>query len=1065
MRQVRSSRVPLLVGAVFSLVVALAALLPALAHPVAAQTLDPARYTQLRWRFIGPVGNRAIAVVGEPGNPLVAYVGAAAGGVFRTLDGGVTWAPVFDDQDVSSVSSLAVAPTAPNEVWAGTGEMFFIRGPTSMGNGIYRSTDRGEHWTRMGLEKTGRIGRIVVSPLDHNTVYACAVGDAYNRQQERGVFRTTDGGRTWQRVLFVDENTGCSDLNMDAHDPRTLFAGMWQIKVRKWKLDSGGPGSGIFVTHDGGDTWARVHGGLPEHPVGKTSVDVARTDPMRVYALIEDRNPSLYRSDDGGVTWRLMNRNHNMLERPSYYTRVRIDPADEDRIYFPSVRFTMSRDGGRTLAADPPRAGGDNHDMWLDPTDPDRMMVANDGGLTMSWNHGRTFDRVVLPIAQVYHVAVDTRVPYYVYGNRQDGPSWMAPSNNRMGRGITEGDWRNFGGCESGFGVPDTVTNALAWSGCYDGGLDVTDLETMHARNVEIWPESGIGWKPADVKYRWNWTFPITISPNDHNRVYVGSQVVHMTTNGGQSWKVISPDLTRNDKSHQQSSGGITTDNLMTFDGATLWSIAESELQDGLLWTGSNDGLVHVSRDLGAHWEDVTKNVPDLPPWGTISNIQPSHFDAGTAYISVDLHLVGNFDPYIYKTTDYGKSWKRISDAIPHSVLSNVHIVLEDPVRPGMLYAGTENAVYFSLDDGAHWMPLQNNLPHAPAYWLVVQPHFNDLVVGTYGRGFWIMDDITPLRALDASVMSAPAHLFQPRAAYRFRSVTGRGSAPKSFTRGRNPPYGADVNYWLGEKPEGHVKVEILDEAGATIRTLEGSADAGVNRVWWDLRHQGPERAVLRTAPPGEPWVETPPEGRPVMTWGSGRLRGPLVSPGTYTVRLTVAGQTFTQPLEVRKDPNTKGTLADIEAQEALSLRMQDELNLDVRMINRIEWTRRQLEDLRGALREGEGDDVVLAAADSLEDALLAVEGRLFDVHLTGGREDAFRHPMQLYGMYLEIMREVDGSGDHPPTDQQNEVHDLLRGRLMDAQAGFNDVMGPKLETFNQLLRSRHISRTITDAP
>src|SRR5438093_1450029 len=444
----------------------------------------------------------------------------------------------------------------------------------------------------------------------------------------------------------------------------------------------------------------------------KVALSVAPSNPNTVYALLEDRDPTLYRSDDRGINWRVVSRNHDMAERAPYYVRFAVAPDDEDRLYFVSVRFSMSKDGGQSLTRVGFNAGGDNHDFWIDPSNPDRMMIAHDGGASITLTGGKSWTRVVLPIAQMYHVHTDTRVPYNLYGNRQDGSSYRMPSRS-TGGGLNEGQWGHVGGCESGFAIPDTVDNSTVWSGCYDGGLEVYDVRTDHARNVRVWPEAGYGWRPADMKYRWNWTFPIAISPHEHTKVYVGSQVVHVTKDGGASWQVISPDLTRNDTTHQQSSGGVTTDNLYTFDGATLFALAESPVRAGVLWAGSNDGRVNVSTDGGARWSDVSSNIPKLSPWAKIVNIEPSHFDAGTAYLAADLHELDDLDPYIFKTTDFGKSWRKISETFPRSTLSFVHIVREDPVRHGLLFAGTENGLYVTLDDGARWLPLQTNLPQA----------------------------------------------------------------------------------------------------------------------------------------------------------------------------------------------------------------------------------------------------------------------------------------------------------------------------------------------------------------
>ncbi|HEY6807991.1 MAG TPA: hypothetical protein VI160_04305, partial [Gemmatimonadales bacterium] len=840
----------------------IAVVLSLIAAPLslAAQQVDTTLWAGLHYRFVGPEGNRAVAVVGEPGNPMVAYVGAASGGVWKTEDAGVHWRAVFDSEPAQAIGALAIAPSAHNIVWAGTGETFFIRSMTALGNGVYKSTDGGKSWRHMGLDSTGRVARIVISSLNPDVVLVCALGRAYGPEQDRGVYRTTDGGKTWARVLFVDPNTGCSDLAIDPTDPNVLFAGMWQFEVKTWHLQSGGPGSGLWESRDGGATWKRLAGhGLPaaSHVVGKIAVAIAPSDPSTVYALIEDTDPSLYRTGDGGNTWQLMSRDHALAERAPYYVRFTVAPDDENRLYFVTVRFSMSQDGGRTLARSGFNGGGDNHDIWIDPLNADRFMIAHDGGASITLNRGRSYTRVVLPIAQMYHVFTDTRVPYYLYGNRQDGSSYRMPSRSLSG-GISEGMWGHVGGCESGFAIPDTVDNATVWSGCYDGGLEVFDVRTDHARNVRVWPEAGYGWRPADMKYRWNWTFPVAISPHDHTHVYAGSQMVHLTTDGGASWKPISPDLTRNDTTHQQSSGGVSTDNLMTFDGATLFAIAESPKQAGLIWVGSNDGLVHVTQDGGAHWTDVTANIQKLPPWGKIVNIEPSHFDAGTAYLAVDLHEQDDLGAYIYKTTDFGKTWKKISDTFPRSSLSFVHMVAEDPVRRGLLYAGTENGLYVTFDDGARWLPLQTNLPHAPVSWITVQPHFHDLVVATYGRGFWIMDDITPLRMSPAELAARDHYLFAPRQAWRFRFKEGSFEAGDDPVAGTNPPYGASIDFWRKAAPDSMSRdsqaVQILDPSGRVVRTLKVVPKAGVNRVWWDLRLESTMQARARTAPELAAW-------------------------------------------------------------------------------------------------------------------------------------------------------------------------------------------------------------------
>jgi photosystem II stability/assembly factor-like uncharacterized protein len=1053
----------------FVLIVAVVAAATA-AHPVPVPQADSTRtpsFEQLKWRHIGPPGNRAIAVAGEPGNPLIMYVGAASGGLWRTLNG-LAWEPVFDDQEAASVGALAVAPSAPNEIWAGTGEIFYIRPFTSPGNGIYKSTDRGKTWRHVGLEATGRIGRIVVHPQDPTTVYACALGDAHRPQKERGVFKTEDGGASWKQVLFVNENTGCSDLNLDPGNPQKLFAGMWQVDIKPWKLGSGGPGSGIYLTTDGGQNWERLKGGLPEHDVGKTSVDVAGSNPRRVYALIEDADPALYRSDDGGKSWKLVNNSHDMLERPAYYTRLRVAPDDADRVYFQSVVWSMSRNAGETVERPRVRAGGDIHDMWIDAKMPERMLIADDGGLSFSWDKGQSWERVTFPIAQLYHIDTDTRVPYYVYTNRQDGPSFMAPSNTRMGGffgtgGHTEGDWRNYGGCESGHGTVDKVTNKYAWSGCYDGGLNVINLETMQPREVEVWPESAIGWPPKDIKERFHWSFPIAISPHDNRKVYIGSQRVHLTTDMGASHTVISPDLTRAEPSHMLSSGGVSTDNLQTFDGAVLYTIAESPVEAGVIWTGSNDGLVQVTRDGGRSWTNVTRNLPGIPEWAWIKEIHPSRHAAGKAYVAVDDHLQGNTAPYIYRTTDYGRSWTRIDAGIPRSVFSYIHTVHEDPVRPGLLYAGSENQVWVSFNDGKTWSSLRLNMPSAPAYGLQVQPHFNDLVLATYGRGIWILDDVTALQQLTDEVRAAKVHLFAPRKAYRFHNIEPRASLAGSELRGENPPYGAGIHYWLGSEPEGEVSLEILDAEGKLVRKLEKPPKkAGLNRVFWDLRHPDRRDPVIRVPPPGKDWVPIPDqEGLSPVTWGSGFRSGPKAIPGTYTVRLKVGEVEETERLEVLKDPHSEGSLADIREQVTLSLRMQEEMNQLVDAVNKIQWIRKQTRDLLRSLERDPAGDALRSRADVMVERLVEIENRFIDIQLTGGREDSFRNPMRLYGRYIELMRELDGNADFPPAAQQRQVADLLQGRLKEALEALNQFLEKDLVEFNEGVQQQKVSLTI----
>ena len=1022
-----------------------------------AQKLNPNDFKQLSYRFIGPDGNRAIAIAGEPGNNNVVYIGAASGGIFKTDDQGVTWKPIFDDQDVSSIGALALAPSYPRQVWAGTGETFVIRPAHSLGNGIYKSSDAGKSWKNMGLEKSGRIGRVIVSPKDTNTVYACALGHTYGPQQERGVYRTKNGGKTWERVLFLNEKTGANDLAINPQNPEILFAGMWNININTWGLQSGGEGGGVYRSQDGGTTWEPLHTkglpGGPGKPVGKVAVAVAPGQPNVVYALFEMDSPALYRSEDCGESWKLMSRDHSMMERAPYYGRITVAPDDANEIHTISVKHGISKDGGKTWEFGY-KGGGDNHDYWIDPLNGDRQMMAHDGCASISLNRTKTFQNVTLPIAQMYHVSVDNRVPYYVYGNRQDGYSYRGPSNSR-GRGIPLSSWTAVGGCESGFAKVDPFDENIVWSGCYDGGLDVYDLRTNHARDVRVWPEAGYGWTPADMKYRWHWNFPLSFSPHTPHRVYVGSQVVHKSDDFGQSWQVISPDLTTNDKSHQQNSGGIAVDNLMTFDGNVLFAIEESPVQKDLIWVGTNDGQVQLTRNGGKTWVNLTKNL-NVPAWGTIANIEPSRYDAGTAYISVDLHQMGDFDPYILKTTDYGQTWQKISNGIPRSVLSFVHVVKEDPSVKGLLYAGTDNNLYVSPDDGATWTSLRLNMPPAPVYWLEVQKEFGDLVVATYGRGFYILDDLTPVREL-AKTNTVATTLLPVRKGYRFQEVEP-GHNESTLSDGRGPNYGVPIQYYLKDTLTSVPEIQIIKN-GTTIRTLKGTNKPGINRVWWDLRYEAPERPRLRTLPPGKNWVTFGKDStRTLLTWDLDiipGLSGPRVSPGSFTAQASLGGTNFTQAIEILKDPHTAGTLADIREQEKFSLDLRAALNQAVGMINELEVLRANLVQKQSAVT----DKKLLGEVQKLHDAATAISAQLYDIHLTGAREDAFRNPVRVYERLGALASDIGANGvDFKPTNQQREVYAVLEGQLQKAQNDYDDLTKTTLPGLNKALTKKNKS-------
>jgi len=1058
-------------AAIALIVLALTAIpVTATAQQPAQPRLSSAILDSLRWRHIGPEGNRFSAVVGIPGNTRIYYAGAASGGIYKTSDGGVHWSAIFDDQPVQSIGSLAIAASDPNIVWAGTGEGK-IRSHISVGQGVYKSTDAGATWKLMGLEKTGRIPRTIIHPTNPDIVFVCALGHSYGDQPERGVYRTLDGGVTWTRTLFVDEKTGCSDLAIDPANPGTLFAGMWQFEIHTWGRRSGGPGSGLFVSRDGGATWTRqVGNGLPASPVGKVAVAIARSNPQRVFAAIEtgdgipwEGQPTgtgqLWRSEDGGRSWTLINRDRNVMGRAHYYSRFAVSPSDEDELYFLTASYSKSIDGGVTLQVQggDRGPGGDHHDIWIDHTNSDRMIVAHDQGLSISENRGRTWFRQRLTNAQIYHVTVDNAIPYNVLGNKQDEPSYRGPSNSRVpgGRsaGISRGMWHSVGGGESGWATPDPTDPNIVWSTASGsgnvGGIVVRFEENRRQfRNVEVWPHQSNG--PAEgVRYRFVWDAPLHISPHDHNTIYTGSQHVHRTQDGGQSWQVLSPDLTLNDRTRMGSSGGLTGDNIGVEYAGVVFGIAESPIEKGMIWVGTNDGQVQLTRDNGTTWSNLTRNLPQLPVWGSVRSIAPSRYDAATAYLTVDAHQENNRDPWVYKTTDYGKTWRLIVNGIPKSMLSYAKVIHEDPVRRGLLYLGTENAIYVSFNAGESWLPLQANLPHAPVSGIVVQQHFNDLVISTYGRGFWIMDDITPLQQLSDTVLGKSAHLFPPRAAYRFRPITAPSTTYDDPTAGADPEYGAAINYYLGAPAKAAPVIAILDGAGQVIRTLTGPNAAGLNRVHWDLRGTLSSEIRLFTSPMYAPHIVAGADGR--VAPGTARL-SILHPPGTYTVRLTVDGITQTQPLVVRKDPTSAGTEADIAAQTQVVSSLRDELNTAATAVSRIETARVQLE----ALPRLTTDTAMRRAAGAMNQKLIDLEMNLVDLRQTGAGQDGVRFGSKLISKIGYLANGIAG-GDFKPTNQHLEVQQILATELRTHLRALDTLMTTDLAALNDQLRSKNL--------
>jgi photosystem II stability/assembly factor-like uncharacterized protein len=1047
-----------------------------LAGPSYAQRrFEAANEGSLHFRFIGPiVGNRVSAVAGVPGDTSTYYAGAASGGVWKSTDGGNHWDPIFDKEPVAAIGAIAVAQSDPNVVWVGTGEAWAIRDSDVMGDGVYKSTDAGKTWTHMGLDATGRIGRVIVNPVNPDVVFVCALGRTTGPQQERGVYRTADGGKNWQRVLFVDENTGCSGLSMDPENSQTLFAGTWQVAMHTYGEFSGGPGSGIYVSHDGGSTWTRIEGhGLPKPPVGKIDVAVAPTNSNRVYALIQTADQgSVWRSDDGGENWRVTDWQRALIGRAGYYIRIAVSSGDDNEVLIANSSFFRSLDGGENFQEVP--WGGDNHDIWIDPKNPDHFALTNDAGLLITTVHGRGFHRVTLPIGQMYHVAVDNQIPYYVYSNMQDDGNMRGPSTSigfAFGGGDQPGWDHAMGGCESGWTLPNLSDPNIVWATCYGDEVTVWNAKTKMARSVSPWAHT-LDSPPNDAKYRCHWTPPMAIDPFDNNTVYYGCQVIFKTSNGGQNWSVMSPDLSTHDPSRIVSSGGIVGDNLGQFYGEVVFAIAPSEIQKGLIWAGTNDGQLWYTRNGGGNWTNVSKNISGLPAWGTVTSIAPSHFSAGTAYVSFDFHLMDNRDPFIYKTTDFGQTWTQISGGIPKGELSYVRVVTEDPNCQGLLFAGTGNALYYSLDDGANWKMFDTGLPHATVSWAVVQKHFHDLVVSTYGRGLYILDDITPFEQMAKEKSSAEVRLFEPRPAYRFVQ-SGQ----------------AFLDYSLKSPSKDPVQLEILDASGTVIRRLKSPGKAGLNRATWDLHYEPPHLVALRTAAPDNSHIWDEPrfrdkDSRPITHWGiEGAQDGPLVAPGKYTVRLTVGGQTFTEPLTVLRDPHSPGSDADIEASVKTLLRVRDDITRTSDMVNRIEWDRKQLEDTAAMLASEVADAKaehknnakqadLLKSVQSMDQEMQNVEYTLI-ARVEANSDD--KYYVSAYKIYLNLIwlnaeigtggGDVAGGADFAPTDTDLELLRTYETDLASATEKYRALMDKDFPAFNHSLAESGVVAALSPAP
>lgn len=1022
---------------------------------LAQQPSDNPLLRDLRFRLIGPFrGGRSVAATGVPSDPKTYYFGATGGGVWKTTDAGLSWNPISDGFfKTGSVGAIAVADSDPNTIYVGMGEAC-VRGNASNGDGVYKSTDAGRTWRNVGLEQTYHIGAVVVHPTNPDIAYLAALGHLWGPNAERGVYRTTDGGQTWKQVLTRGTEAGASDIVMDPSNPRILYASFWQISRKPWRMDSGGPGSGLWKSTDGGDTWQDIsHApGLPRGVEGRIGISVSRANPERVYALVEASDGGVFRSDNGGRTWAKQNSENDLRQRAWYFSHIYADTKNPDVVYVLNVGMFQSIDGGRTFhTMNPPH--GDNHDLWIAPNDPDRMILANDGGATISLDGGRIWSTVDnQPTAQFYRVALDDDFPYHVYGAQQDNSTVRIASRTTSGA-ITANDWYDVGGGESGWIAPDPRNSQIVYAGSYGNLITRQDHRTGQMRNINAWPDNPMGYGADALKYRFQWSFPIAFSPHDPKTLYIGSNVLMKTTNEGQNWESISPDLTRDDKSKQASSGGpITQDNTSIEYYDTIFTFEESPIKKDLIWAGTDDGLVQITRDGGKHWENVTPK--GMPEWIQINSIDASRFDAGTAYVAATAYKLDDFRPFLFKTNDYGKTWTKIVNGIPERHFTRV--VKEDPNRRGLLIAGTEFGLYISLDDGANWKSFQLNLPIVPIADVAFHAREKELVIATQGRAFWVLDDLPLLYQLSGGAPTEDAHLFQPKDAYRIGG--GRGGRGGGGAVGENPPGGVVVQYALKGRPQGEVKLEFLDGTGKLVRDFSSRAPeaaaegpvveaeanpfraqaaprvpaaAGLNRFVWNMRY--PDAVTF----PG------------LIMW-AGSVTGPLAAPGKYQVRLTVDGKSQTQTFAIMKDPRLDTTPEDYTKQLTLALQIRDKLTATNDAVIRIRVVRQQLDEF--AKRD---DKRVADAAKALAAKLTTVEEDLYQTK-NRASEDPLNFPIKLNNKLAYVMGTV-GSSDNPPTAQSYMVYEDLATKVNADLKTLDTLMGVDLAAFNKLVHDQGV--------
>ena len=1049
-----------------------------------AATLDTTQFKALQWRGIGPYrGGRSAAVEGIPSQRNVYYFGSVGGGVWKTTDGGESWKPVSDGFFGGAIGAVAVSEWDPNVVYVGTGEKT-VRGNVSHGDGMWKSTDAGKSWTHIGLADSRHIPRVRIHPRNPDLVYAAVLGHLFGPNQERGVYRSKDGGKSWERILFANENAGAIDLVMDPTNPRILYASTWRVRRTPYSLESGGEGSALWKSTDGGDTWRNIsrNKGLPKKTLGIIGVSVSRSNAQNVYAIVEAEDGGVFRSRDGGESWEKTSESRDLRQRAWYYTRINADPVDEDTVYVLNVRFHKSKDGGKsfTTIATP---HGDNHDLWIDPADNQRMIEANDGGANVTTDGGRSWTgQDNQPTAQFYRVTTDNAFPYRILGAQQDNSAVRIRHRSTSGGGIGESDWQETAGGESGHIVAKPNDPDVVYGGSYGGYLTMVNHRTEEFRDVNPWPNNPMGHGAEGAVERFQWNFPLLFSPHDANTMYAASQHLWKSLNGGASWERISTDLTRNDKSKMGPSGGpITKDNTSVEYYGTIFAVAESPHEPGVIWAASDDGLVHLTRDGGKQWANVTPK--SAPQWIMWNSIDVSPFDRGTMYLAGTMYKSDDFRPYLYRTTDYGATWTKITNGIAADHFTRV--VRSDKRRKGLLYAGTERGMYVSFDDGASWESLQLNLPLVPVTDLAV--HDDDLVAATQGRSFWVLDDLTPLQQLDAAVTKKNAHLFTPRTTWR----TGGFVSDRTRNQGTNLSNGVLINYWLHPSVKSGTKVKLafLDRAGAVIRELEGEVKPPAPKVEPTVQKDPPaqpEKKIAVKSEGGEQEAKAEPEEKDpkaekekelnklpdsvpgfnrfawnlrhadakkfegLVLWGGG-TDGPRVPAGAYSARLTVGEETMTVPIQLRQDPRTSASQADLEAQYGFLRDANRKLSEIHEQIERIREVRTQLKDLRTRVGKEESGKPIVDASKELDKKMTAIEEALYQTK-NRSSQDPLNFPIRLNDKLASVADSA-AAGDFAPTAQQRAVYAELVAQIDAELAKLKTLFENELPKLNEQAR------------